>query len=211
MKQTRVLTSMAAAAFVAAVTLAGCAPVPSGDDPAEPTVLPTVTVTAPPPEAEPQPDYGFTFFHGATIGSTWEELSDQLNYPVSGLEECPYFGPLWQTATMYTSAFFDPDGLDDGALFFYMNEAYPPSTHYPRNAEGVGIGSTVAEVLAAYPSAVQSGYTDIGAGDLKLITVEDPDSDSKYVFAHYAGSPTIQMLQWGPSAGHQWSHLCGGL
>lgn len=206
------MASLGAATIAAITILAACAPLAgSEDDPAEPMPTPTVTVTAPAPEPEPRPDYGFTFFEEATIGSTWEQMSEQLNYPVSGLPECPYFGPLWQTATAYTSAFLDPDGVSEGALFFYTMEASAATTHYPRNAEGVGVGSAVTEVLAAYPTATQSDRTDLGVGDLKIITVEDPDSDSKYVFAHYADSPTIQLLQWGPSAGNQWSHLCGGL
>lgn len=43
---------------------------------------------------------------------------------------------------------------------------------------------------------------DLGAGDIDTITVDDPDSDS--------GSTTVDLLQWGPDAGTQWSHLCGG-
>jgi hypothetical protein len=80
---------------------------------------------------------------------------------------------------------------------------------YPRNAEGVGIGSTQAEVMAAFPTAVLGSMTDIGAGDITTITVDDPDSDSKYVYG-FNGSSTVNLLQWGPGAGNQWSHLCGG-
>jgi hypothetical protein len=193
---------------VTALLLAGCTPAPGAD----PDPMPTVTVTATPEAPAPRADYGFTFFEEAEIGSTWDEMSEQLNYPVAGMDECPHYGPVWQTAHTYGSAFMDPDGLTTGTIFFYLQQgASTNPEHYPRNAEGVGIGSTVAEVLAAYPGAAQSSFTDIGAGDLDLITVEDPDSDSKYVFASYPGSTTITLLQWGPSAGNQWSHLCSGI
>lgn len=210
MNRLSTLSSVGIAALVA-LTFAGCAPLPGGDPgPGEPTTTPTVTVTAPAPDPEPQPDYGFTFFHGATIGSSWEQMSDGLNYPVTGMPECPYYGAVWQTSAAFTGAFFDPDGLADGTIFFYTMDGGTGSSDYPRNAEGVGVGSTVAAVLAAYPTAVQTSHTDLGAGDLELITVDDPDSDSKYVFAYYAGDPRITLLQWGPQAGSQWSHLCGG-
>ena len=76
----------------------------------------------------------------------------------------------------------------------------------------MGVGSTQAEVLAAYPSAVVDSYTDLGAGDMTRITVDDPASDSKYVFAinGSAGANVVDLLQWGPGAGTQWSHLCSG-
>lgn len=211
MNRLSTITSLGAAALVAAFLLAGCAPLPSGgDDPGEPTTPPTVTVTAPAPEPETAADYGFTFFREATLGSTWEEMSDQLNYPVIGMPQCPYYGPLWQTEAAFTGAFFDPDAVSDGAVFFYSMEAFIETSDYPRNAENVGVGSTVASVLAAYPTAVESSHTDLGAGDLNLITVDDPASDSKYVFAYYPGNTRISLLQWGPGAGSQWSHLCGG-
>lgn len=78
----------------------------------------------------------------------------------------------------------------------------------PRNAEGVGVGSTQAEVLAAYPAAVVDAYEDISVGPMTRITVDDPDSDANYVFALTDGSPVVNLLQWGSTTGGQWAHLC---
>lgn len=195
--------------------LVACAPeggVPSPSGSAEPT--PTVTAT-PAPEPTVEPDYGFTFFHGATIGSTWEEMSAQLHYQVGGIDQpwndqvCPHYGLVWGTEILTTYAFMD----EGRAGFFYTNMGLAtPSASFPRNAEGVGIGSTMAEILAAYPSAVVDTFTDLGAGEMTRITVDDPDSDSKYVFAinGSAGTDVVDLLQWGPMAGNQWSHLCSG-
>ena len=195
----------------AALALTGCTPAP----PASPTPVPAVETTEPTPEAptddpvEARADYGFTYFYEADLG-TWDEMSAQLRYPVAGNPDCPYFGTVWSTEAANTIAFMDETDMAAGAIFFYTMKGWATSTAaYPRNAEGVGIGSTQAEVMAAFPSAVLGSMTDLGAGDITTITVDDPDSDSKYVYGFNGGS-TVDLLQWGPSAGNQWSHLCGG-
>ena len=210
MKKSITLTVGAAAIMF---VIAACAPVgitPEGSSSPEP--VPTVTVTATPAPVA-VPDYGFTFFHGATIGSSWAEMSSQLHMPVGPYDGCPWYGPLWTTELATTTVFQDSRNAAIGARFFYTNYYLAASgQNFPRNAEGVGVGSTKAEILAAYPSAVVDTYTDLGAGDMTRLTVQDPDSDSKYVFAinGNAGANVVDLLQWGPDAGGQWSHLCAG-
>jgi hypothetical protein len=196
---------------VAALLLAGCAPTPapsaSDSPPASETPAPETPEVDP---SEERSDYGFTYFYEADLGGTWDEMSAQLRYPVAGNPDCPYFGTVWSTEAATTSAFMDETDLAAGARFFYTMEGWATSTAtYPRNAEGVGIGSTEAEVLAAFPTAVVGSMVDLGAGDITTITVDDPDSESKYVYG-FNGTPTVNLLQWGPDAGNQWSHLCGG-
>lgn len=196
--------ALGAVAAIAVLVLSGCTPNPN-----EPGPVPTVTVTVT-PEPVTQPDYGFTYFHEATIGSTFEQMAAALHMPLNGYEECPHYGDVWGTVGSSVTAYIHPLTPSDGVTFFYMLESYLGSDHYPRNAEGIGIGSTVAEVLAAYPGAVQATFEDMGAGTLETITVSDPNSDSKYVFAAYPGHPVISLMQWGPGAGNGWSHLCLG-
>src|SRR5690606_13721183 len=120
-------------------------------------------------------------------------------------EDCPHYGAVWNTELATTYAFTDPDSPAGGVTFFYTNRFLAPDgSPFPRNAEGVGVGSTQAEVLAAYPGATVGVHEDLGAGLLSVITVDDADTDSKYVFAFYEGSTTVDLLQWGPSAGNQW-------
>lgn len=202
----------AATAVLATTALVGCTPAggePSVSGEPEPTI--TVTVT-PEPEA-PRADYGFTFFEEATMGSTWDEMSSQLHYPVGGIDEpwndqvCPHYGLVWGTQLVTTHAFMDGGRVG----FFYTNRFLASdSASFPRNTEDVGVGSTEAQLLAAYPDAVVDDFTDLGAGDIHRITVDDPGSDSKYVFGISSGSSAVDLLQWGPLAGTQWSHLCGG-
>jgi hypothetical protein len=202
----------AVGAAVAALVLSGCTPggAPAGGGTPEP--VPTVTVTVTPaPVAEP--DYGFTFFHEATIGSTWAQMSAQLHMPVGPYDGCAWYGSLWNTELATTNAFLDSRNPSAGATFFYTDYYLAASgANFPRNAEGVGVGSTKAEILAAYPSAVVDSYTDLGAGTMTRITVADSASGSKYVFAitGNAGANVVDLLQWGPAAGTQWSHLCTG-
>ncbi|PKQ26549.1 MAG: hypothetical protein CVT64_05655 [Actinobacteria bacterium HGW-Actinobacteria-4] len=212
------VTIYALVGLAAAVTLTACSPTdpdPS-DGPGTPAPVVTVVVTAEPSAGPVEPvapsaDYGFTFFEEAQIGATWDQMSAQLNMPVAGIEECPWFGAVWNTEIATTYAFTDSRDTSNGVSFFYTNRFLAADgAPFPRNAEGVGVGSTQAAVLAAHPSGVVGTWEDLGAGTLTTITVEDPDSDSKYVFAISDGSAVVDLLQWGPGAGTQWSHLCGG-
>lgn len=194
-----------ASTAIAVLLLAGCTP----PGPAEPA--PTVTIYETAAPAGPAADYGFTFFEQAQLGTGWTEMSAALHYPVAGIEDCPWYGALWNSEITSTYAFLDSRDASGGSTFFYTNRLLAADdASFPRNAEGVGVGSTQAQILAAYPDAVVGSFDDLGAGTIATITVDDPDSDSKYVFGISDGSAVVDLLQWGPAAGTQWSHLCTG-
>ena len=212
--RTSVSFLLTSAAIVVALSACGSpAPTDTGGTTEPPSPSPSATETSAPTEPDgPRADYGFTFFEEAQIGSTFAQISEQLHYPVGPYDGCPYYGSVWNTELFTTSAFTDVDNPSGPVVFFYSNRFLAPDdASFPRNAEGVGIGSTEADILGAYPAAVVETTTDPGAGPLTKYTVDDPDSDSKYVFAISDGSAVVDLLQWGPEAGGQWSHLCGGL
>ncbi len=211
--------AIGASVLATAIALTACdppAPSSSGSTAPAPAVTVTVNVTPSPSTAPAEPDFGFTFFHGAMIGTNWAQMGAGLHTAVAGIDtydySCPWYGRLWDTDLVSTFAFTDDANPSGPSTFFYTQRISGPDTEpFPRNAEGVGVGSTQAQVVAAYPSAVVGTSHDEGAGDITTITVNDPaGSGSKYVFGLTSGSAIVDLLQWGPGAGVQWSHLCTG-
>lgn len=194
--------------LASAIALSGCAPI---TPPAAETPAPTVTVTVTPtPTPTPEGDFDASSFRGASIDSAdFAALGTALGTPVTGIPECPWYAEVetyGEGASTY--AFTDPEGVDPGISFFYTQDLIGGTPGLPLTAEGIGVGSTAAEVLAAYPDAVVDSFEDISVGLLTRITVDDAASGSKIVFAITDGSPAVNLVQWGPRAGTQWAHLC---
>lgn len=190
------------------LALSGCTPTPvepvAEPSPTESATAPVETTPTPDPTPEgPAPDFGFTFFRDTVIGA------DFASEGLTGLDECPWYSQVDVSGGIYTHAMSWPDAPGDEILFFYTQVVLSEDGGTPpRNAEGVGIGSTLDELLAAYPDAVMGSMRDRGAGDIVTVTVEDPSSDNEYVFGFDNSPDTVDVLQWGPEAGGQWSHLC---
>lgn len=209
--------------MLVAALLTGCAPEGAPTPGASDTPEPAPTVTAAPsaePTAEPtsepaaRADFGFTYFREGNLGDNWDQLSSALGHPVVPIVQCPWYANLEQSPTAYTNVLWDTDILGSGVSLFYTSLiGTSVEGTFPRNAEGVGIGSSRAQVLAAYPGAVVDSVTPVGEGTVTRILVNDPNSDSQYAFGitGYSGANTVDRLQWGlGGAGGVWDHLCEG-
>jgi hypothetical protein len=143
----------------AAATHAAASPTPSTTPVAEPTAQPGVAV-------DPAQPSTWTIDFGAIgpveVGETREEaLTSLATFPQGPLEDCP--APIsaidlgdgvaiWLTDDTLTQIVLMGDALIGGA-------APDSRTTRPLTAEGIGVGSTTAELLAAYPDA-QTGQSN---------------------------------------------------
>ena len=209
------MRTTAAAPLVLVLVLAVTGCTPPAPPAAEPEPSPVVTETeAPasptptPTEEGPEPDFGFTFLRDSVIGT------DFATAGVTGLADCPWYSLVENNGGIYTHAMSYPEAPGAEILFFFTQLVTFEGGTAPLNSEGVGLGATVDELLAVYPDAVIGSSAEYGGGPgaIVTVTVDDPDSESKYVFGFRGGSSaTSDMVQWGPLAGGQWSHLCYGI
>lgn len=133
------------------------------------------------------------------MGMSFAEASAASGTPVQGEAMCPWFanivvddpvGPYVAT----TSYVENPGGE---ILFFRMlwldDPALAPAD-LPRTAEGITIGSTVAEVLAAYPSATLTTVDDMSRGARSFFLVAGPN-DLTLIFDIESG--LVSEITWG--------------
>ncbi|GAT72817.1 3-phosphoshikimate 1-carboxyvinyltransferase [Microbacterium sp. HM58-2] len=174
--------------------LAGCAPASTGGAPSSsptPAPSPSATPTEKPTTA-PEPDPADT--------STWIispegvgpiEIGGDLAATLDGLPD------IWEhdTANCSWTAWWNADDASHGIFFVrgtesdtapiseitvYTTAEIPMVADAPVTAEGLGLGATKEEVLAAYPGA-QEGTAQIGGGTWIML----PGDDEAHVFFEF--------------------------
>ncbi|MFB7893369.1 hypothetical protein ACFC1I_14300 [Microbacterium sp. NPDC056044] len=191
------LTASAALLVLTAVVLAGCAS-PAGPQTSTPPTRPDASATA--AAAEPSATAGATPTIDPEDPSTWLITDSgigpiELGMPFSAAlelmppgttndpERCAWLA--WWTAedqdyNVYTAG--SSDAADAGPVGLVATEAWANAVAGPgpRTADGIGVGSTVDEVRAAYPEAVEtvdtidSSIVHLRAGRIFFTYREDP-------------------------------------
>lgn len=156
--------TLTAGAAVTMFLLAGCTPI--GSIPfAGGTPEPAPTVTVARDTDEPDRLRIYVLRGKPTMGSTWAEMSSQLHYPVAGIDE-PWndqvLPTLWPRLGDRARHHVRFHGRRTGRVLLHQPSVRCRHRLLPRNAEGVGVGSTEAQVLAAFPTAVVDNFTDRG-------------------------------------------------
>jgi len=213
-------TSLAAVA-VAALLLAGCSgspeetsqspsssPTPTAASPSEspsPSPSPTETAVALDcPTWSDDPDnqaaaIGPISFAGVCVGQSFDEAA-ATGAPITSPEQCPWYGQLvaQDDPGFYVTALSDPSAPGEEISFFILYWFAEPeaaaSFEMPRTAEGITIGSTVDEVMAAYPTATEVTFDDIARGSRKQLVVPT-SADTTYNFDVPDG--VVTEISWG--------------
>jgi len=110
------------------------------------------------------------------IGQTYEE-AEASGAPLTVPEICPWIAEIvaMDDPGFYVTAYSDNENPGDYIFMFtlrwFADPAEAASFEMPRTAEGITIGSTTAEVLAAYPAGTEIVFDDISRGPRNQIIV----------------------------------------
>jgi len=194
--------------LIAVLTMSGCglsrpsAAIESGTaQPMTPTSTPTAT---PPPSPSPTPTAGITLegIGGLKIGGSFAEAGRQAGATPD--ETCPWLLTIHEPWTGLLTAQKNGDTVSDTINLLAMDSwsVEQPPGDSPRTDKGIGLGSSRAEVEAAYPTA-------------RLID-DDPNVD--FALRYIVGaqslvfegrSDVVKEIQVLPSADPVSSEYCG--
>lgn len=179
--------------FVGAVT--GCAPEPASAPPSspEPSAAETPSPSPSPtgaPEADPADPTTWIITEngvgpveiGGDLGATLAGLPDTWT---NDAENCAWTA-WWQAEDssygLYAVRGTESDTAPISEISVYTSLEVPTAVPSPVTAEGLGLGATKAEVLAAYPDAGE-GVAEVGGGSWVMLA---GDGDA-HVFFEFRG------------------------
>jgi hypothetical protein len=119
---------------------------------------------------------------------------------IAGIAQCPWDAPIIadDTAGFYVNALSPVQAPGSAVTFFRMAWNNDPATassyEMPTTAEGIRIGSTLAQLQAAYPTAHHYAIDDMSRGPRDEWVVLGPGGNN-YIFDVTAG--LVSELNWG--------------
>ncbi|WP_311243326.1 hypothetical protein [Microbacterium sp. WCS2018Hpa-23] len=173
--------------------IAGCAPEPTTAPTSNPSPSATATLTpSPSPSAVPTADPADpTTWVISESGVGPISIGGDLTGTLAGLpdtwtndtENCAWTA-WWNAPDSSYGVYFvrgtESDTAPIGEISVYTAAESPTAVPSPLTAEGIGLGATKAEVLAAYPDA-QEGTAQIGGGTWLML----PGDDAAHVFFEF--------------------------
>ena len=142
-------------------------------------------------------------YAGICAGMSFTEASGTYGGPpLAGYDYCPWVAPIVQQDDpgMYIEAISDPGAPGEEIFMFRFSWLADPaaasSYEVPRTAEDITIGSTAAEVHAAYPVGQAIVFDDMALGPRDQIVVP-VTSEYTYVFDVTGG--LVNTMYWGKS------------
>ncbi len=162
--------------------------------PPAPTSAPVVT----PAPAAPVADYDFTRLFSMHAGDKFSDFAGRSDVTVTPYPDCPWLANVTVSGVDPAVGFsWDSEGVDPtgpAQVFQILSDPAVVPASPPVNAEGIGIGSSMSDVLATYPGAMIHTETESSAGTtVTQVRVDDPASDGRYYF--WAYSPTDRVFR----------------
>lgn len=203
MTSTTTRNIMLLGAMVMTVALGGCAATPAPAGSATPTAPPVTSSASPSPSASPSDeptldlnDPASWIVTRSSIGPV--QLGDQFSQarkavPTWTVDETCSWTAFWNAPDHSQTAYFVHDSAEqDGEIDTIDVAALVPlePADGPRTPEGLGFGSTRAEVLAAYPDAEEQTST---IDEAKMLRV-DGAGDGSLFFTFAQGGDAVRAI-----------------
>lgn len=147
------------------------------------------------------PAIDFNRYANICLGMSFAEASDAMpGPPIAGEAQCPWYAELLAVDDpgLYVAAVTEPDNPGADIFLFRMiwlgDPADAASFAAPETQQGISVGSTTAEVNAAYPSATTVAIDDPARGPRNQLVVSGPGGNS-LVFDVTSGH--VDAMYWG--------------
>ncbi len=142
----------------------------------------------------------FNRYAGICVGMDFPTASSASGEDIAGNPSCPWYADIIadNASGFYVSALSPVESPGSQITFFRMAWLNDPATassyEMPTTAEGITIGSTLAQLQAAYPSATHYAIDDMSRGPRDEWVVLGPNGN-EYIFDVTAG--LVSEVNWG--------------